>query len=473
MCLSMKRNMTKALVLMFVALLVFTVSCGNQAEEVFDEEFQSDYEVDLTGQHYIWGSSWYEQLLPSTYFSLAGDMEHKRINDLKEKYGCTFDVISWEDGGNRVFTEYAAGIETIDFLDSHSVNGGQQLYKTNMLYALEEIPGLDNSDYRFGSPRFLQYGIFDGKHYGFYQYAWEFPPEYQGVIHFNSEMLTLLGLSTPHDLKENGKWDWANYKEYLLSIQSAAKDAGFDSDFVPHICGSSYAADAIGFMFANGLQMIDGTYGNYSFGFDNANGLAAVEFLADLFKEGLYVNRGHAEFVKNKKSALMTHESYFSTHYNEKSSSNDYLPAQDYAYGMIRYPHGPNGDENCVSSYVHHGRRLNWVIKGNSKDVEDIGIVMNFVFATLDGSEGWAGALKKQIFYSENDNDEFCYMLEKINFSYGSMFLEKGYDTWTSDVTSSITGRKSVSEAFEASRNAIQEAINKNVTWTFDELESE
>ncbi|MBQ1862076.1 MAG: carbohydrate ABC transporter substrate-binding protein [Clostridia bacterium] len=469
----MKRIISLTLSVLMLLSLIVTVSCSSQSAEEFDVDLEADLQVDLTGQHYVWGSSWNEQLLPSAYFSLAGDMTHKRLKDLTEKYGCTFDVIPWEDGSGRIITETAAGYSSIDFLDSHASNGGIHLYRAGLLYSLDEIPNLERSDNRFGTPRFLQYGVFDGRFYGFYQYAWEFPPEYHGVIHFNSDMLRTLGLRTPHELHENGEWDWAHFKDFLMSVQSAASYASYEADFVPFICGTSYAADAIGFMFANGLQMIEGTNGNYTFGFDNPAGIAAIEFLADLYKEGLYVTMGAGEFVKNKKSALMSHESYFSTHYNEKSSSNDYLPAQDYAYGMIRFPYGPNGDENCVSGYVHHGRRLNWILNCTDKDISDIGLVLNFVFAPLDGSIGWEGLLKSQIFYSSDDLDEYSYMLENINFNYDGMFLEKGYDTWTGNVNSAVTGRKSVSEVFDSASTAIQEAINKNVTWTFDELISE
>ena len=231
--------------------------------------------------------------------------------------------------------------------------------------------------------------------------------------------------------------------------------------------------DAIAFMFANGLKMIEGTKGNYSFGFDNINGLAAVEFMADLYKEGLYVTRGASEFVQNKKSAMMSHESYWSTHYFEKSSSQNYLPAQNYAYGLIRFPHGPNGDENSVSGYVHHGRRLNWVLNSSGKDIEDIGLVIDFLFEPLDNSEGWKGALKKQVFYSEEDNEEYCYIIDNLNFSYGSIYLGKGLDSWRTDIIAAVTGRKAASEPFESSRSAIQDAINKNVTWTYDELVGE
>ncbi len=465
--------MKNKLVMLLILLLVATVSCSTQNKEVFDEDSTVEFEIDLSGQHYRWGSNWREEIMPSTFFSQSGDREHKRIHDLEEKYGCTFEAVDWEDAGSRIFTEYIAGIETIDFLDSHADAGGRQLYEMNLLYAIEDIPHVDLSTNKYGTPRFLQYGIFDGLHYGFYHYSWEFPPEYHGLMMFNTDMLTSFGISSPHDLKENGMWDWEHFKEYLVSIQSAAKDAGYGSDFFPLICGTSYAADSIGFMFSNGLKMIDGTYGNYSFGFDNLEGMAAIDFQTDLYNENVYITRGPALFVQERNAAMMTQESYWATHYFEKSSSQNYLPAQGFAYGLIRFPHGPNGDENSISGYVHHHRRLNWVLKSSGKDIEDIGVVIDFMFEPLEGSGGWQEELRKQIFYTEEDNAEYNYIIDNLNFNYGSIYLEKGYSSWTNDITLVVTGRKSVSEAFGASRDAINEAISKNVTWTLDELLNE
>jgi len=466
----MRTDIKNIFILMFVFVLVLCVSCGTQ-EEVFDEDYSIKNEADLTGQHYRWGSEWDQEIMPTEFFSFTGDMEHKRLRDLEAEYGCTLTVEHWQDGGSNVLAEVAAGLETIDFLDSHARAGGIELYRLNLLYALEDIPGLDFTDNKYGSTRFLQYGIFDGLHYGFYHFAWEFPPEYHGVLHFNTEMLATLGMYLPHDMQENGMWDWTHFKQYLIDIAEAAKNAGYDQSFVPFICGSNYGDDALGFMFSNGLKMIEGTDGNYSFGFDNANGLAAIEFLHDLYNEGLYMQKGPEVFVKNKMGAMMSHETYYSTHYYEKSTSSNYLPAQGYEYGLIRFPHGPNGDEKSVSGYVHHGRRLNWVLNCNSKSVEDIGTVMEFVFRPLDNSEGWSVSLRDQIFYTDEDHEDYCDMIENINFSYGNIYLDNVFDTWKSGLISAVTGHRTASEVFEASRSAIQEAIKENVTWTIDELE--
>lgn len=467
----MKRILSLVLSFVMIFSLVFTVSCSTQEEEVFDMAFDVELEVDLTGLHFVWGSEWDQEICPSRDFSIVGDKIHKRFDDLQAKYGCTMEVIPWEDGSSRTLQELAAGLNTIDFLDSHASAGGIQLYRANLLVALEDIPNINLSDSKFGVPRFIQYGIFDGKQYGFYHYAWEFPPEYHGVMMFNTELLHGLGITTPHEYKESNEWNWANFKEYLLSIQEAAANAGYASDFVPYISGSSYSADAIGFMFANGLQMIENNgNGNYSFGFDCNEGYAAVEFLNDLYNNGLYVQKGAEVFVKNQMAAMMSHETYWATHFYEKSSSQNYLPAQDYEYGLVGFPYGPNGNEHSVSGYVHHGRRLNWVLNSSGKELSEIGLVMDYVFSPLDDSEGWYGYFRDQIFYTPEDHENYVYMLENVNFNYGNLYLEKGYDTWNAGIASAVVGRKSVSEAFSSAKSAIDDAIKKNVTWTFDDL---
>ncbi|MBE6896045.1 MAG: carbohydrate ABC transporter substrate-binding protein [Ruminococcaceae bacterium] len=468
----MKKIVSYVLSLLMISSLFFTVSCGAQEEEIFDVPFDVELEVDLTGLHFIWGSEWDQEICPSRDFSIVGDKIHKRFDDLKAKYGCTMEVVHWEDGSARTLQELAAGMNSIDFLDSHASAGGIQLYRANLLVALEDIPNIDLSDEKFGVPRFVQYGVFDGKRYGFYHYAWEFPPEYHGVLMFNTDLLHSIGINTPHEYKENNDWTWANFKEYLLSIQDAARNAGYGDDFVPYISGNSYAADAIGFMFANGLQMINSNgNGNYSFGFDCPEGFATVEFLKDLYDNGLYAQKGTGVFVIDQMSAMMSHETYWATHYYEKSTSQNYLPAQDYEYGLVGFPYGPNGNENSVSGYVHHGRRLNWVLNSSGKELSEIGLVMDYVFSALDDSEGWYGYFRDQIFYTKEDHENYVYMLENVNFNYGNLYLEKGYDTWTSGISAAILGNKSVSEVFSSSGSAIDEAIKKNVTWTFEELE--
>ena len=467
----MKKLISLVLAVFFILSLVFTVSCASWEEEIFDVPFDVEFEVDLSGLHFRWGSEWDQEICPSRDFSIVGDKIHKRFDDLQAKYGCTMEVVHWEDGSSKILQEVAAGLNTIDFIDSHARAGGIQLYEANLLVSLEDITNIDLSDEKYGVPRFVQYGIFDGKQYGFYHYAWEFPPEYHGVLMFNTELLHSFGLNTPHEYKENNEWNWANFKEYLLSIQEAASNAGYDKNFVPYISGNSYSADAIGFMFANGLQMIESNgNGNYSFGFDCAEGYAVVDYLKDLYNNGLYVQKGSDVFVKDQMAAMMSHETYFATHYYEKSSSQNYLPAQDYEYGLIGFPYGPNGDANSVSGYVHHGRRLNWVLNSSGKEFSEIGLVMDYVFSPLDDSEGWYGYFRDQIFYTEEDHESYVYMLENVNFNYGNLYLEKGYDTWTAGLSSAVTGNKSVSEVFSSAKTAIDEAIKKNVTWTYEDL---
>ena len=57
----------------------------------------------------------------------------KRLSDLKEKYGCTFEIIKWENDTALIFYEVAAGYDTtLNFIDSDIKVSGEPLYKANL-----------------------------------------------------------------------------------------------------------------------------------------------------------------------------------------------------------------------------------------------------------------------------------------------------------------------------------------------------
>ena len=102
-----------------------------------------------------------------------------------------------------------------------------------------------------------------------------------------------------------------------------------------------------------------------------------------------------------------------------------------------------------------------------------MGLVLDIVFEPLDDSNGWRDFLKNQIFYTTEDHENYVYMLENVNFSYGTIYLDKGFSTFTSGLNSAVAGRKSVSEVFSSAKTAIDEAIRENVTWIYEDLISE
>ncbi|MBQ2720845.1 MAG: hypothetical protein IJF23_04840, partial [Clostridia bacterium] len=372
------------------------------------------------------------------------------------------------DGGSMVMQEIAAGQRTLDLIDSHATNAGIELYKAGILVPVDDIPNINGYDEKYGPLRFRQYGIFDGKLYGLYQYLWDFPPEFFGTMTFNVDMLSSLGISLPYEYTENGEWTWDNYKDYLMSIDSAARSAGYDSNFVAHTA-QEFATDAIAFMFMNGCKFIEkDANGNYFFGLDNSYGMAALDFLRDLRAAEVYAANGTGAFIQNQNAAILTSESYHATHFQEGNESA-YLPGQPWVYGLVNYPVGPNGDENCVSAFVHKTRRLNWVIGYSGNDLGDIGIFLDRLFEPIDDQGGWKGSLGYSVFHDTRDFDNYNKMLENVNYVYDLPLLT-AYDNMKTSFGYVVDGKRSAGEAFDSIRSSMENAIKENVNWVVEDL---
>ncbi|MBO4391803.1 MAG: carbohydrate ABC transporter substrate-binding protein [Clostridia bacterium] len=459
-----------AFVLLAAITLSFfaVVSCSSE-EEVFDVDLDSFEGIDLTGVTFRWGTPWQSQLYPSEGYSFAGDKMRAHYRKVEEELKCKIEIVAWEDGGSRIMQDIAALLPTIDLLDSHSDHGGIQLYRAGLLVAADEVPNMNGLDEKFGPLRFRQYGVYDGKFYGLYQYNWDFAPEFAGGMMFNTDMLTILGITLPYEFQENKTWNWATYEELLYEIDDAAKNAGYGDDFVPYV-GHSPSRDAISFMLMNGCQVIEkNENGDYVFGLDNSKGLAALDYLIGLANKGLMEQRDFQDFVRNRIGAFLTAETAVATNHME-SNSTAYLPSADYTYGFINFPVGPDGNDSCVSGYVHKTRRLNWVIDFSGNDLWETGFILDRLFDPIDETEGWKTSLERSVFYDYRDFENYKFMLENVNFKHDIDLGDKVNSDMDNAFSQAIAGRKSAAEAFESIRDEVNEALLQGTVWVFEDI---
>ncbi|MBQ2720360.1 MAG: hypothetical protein IJF23_02380 [Clostridia bacterium] len=458
--------MKRILCLLLISIFAFSmISCAEE-EEVFDRPLDGAYESDLTGMTFRWGSSWPQQLLPESGFSSAGDKTIKRVKDLKDKYGCDFTVEAWEDGSSKIIQTIAAGLPTIDILDSHSENGGIQCYKANLLYCLEDIPGINIEDEKWGTKAFLQYGRYDQRQYGFYQYAWEFPPELAGAMIFNNELLAVNGIANPHEYQEDGVWNWENFEKLLLEVQAASTA---DMQLHPWISLESTRGDIHSFMYTNGLKTVVTQNGRNTFGYDCPEGVEVLDFLNKLWDSDLYNSGSAGQFTFDENVGILSGETYYATHfYDSINSGTDYAPYGDFEYGLIGYPYGPNGSPEDTSAFVHKGRRLNWVLAYSENSMEDLGLVLDFMFEPLDDSGGWKDWVGQSIFYHDKDLENYLYFLENANYNYSvelNAVINKVQDT----LVKAIQGKSTPTQVFSEIREQVQSEIDKNITWDIEE----
>ena len=459
------RTAFKAFIVIILSLVMF-VACAGQEPEVFDVDFSMEYATDLGGITFKWGSAWPQELDQTEGFSIMGDKMRARYREVEAELNCKIEIVPWSDGVGSLPAEVASGFSTLDLLDGHVYAAGLPLYKAGILLPVDSVPNMSGYDEKYGPIRFRQNGVFDGVLYGIYQYMWDFPPQFACSMVFNRDMLLSFGDSLPYEYQENGSWNWNNYRELLYAVEDAAKNSGNEGSFIPML-SLDLAKDALGFMFVNGCQVISkNSNGGYYWGLDNQAGIEALEYLNGLYSDKLY-RGGSADVFTSSKAAFMVGESYYSTNYNE---SNSYLPGSNIVYGFINYPYGPHGDENCVSSYVHRVRRLNWIIGFSGNSIDDIGMIIDRLFEPIDDTEGWKGSLERNIFFDSRDFDNYKFMVENINYRHDADLGEKASSLMDDAFTKAISGSRSPGEAFDSIRTAVNEAIAENVNWVYEDL---
>jgi len=451
----MKNILAKILAAVTVATLIFTVSCATSEVEETVPEFDTEYEVDLTGLTFRFGTYWTTQYVYTEGFSSAGDKINARRRELEKTFGCKFEVLQYDLDGSRIMQEVAAGMDTVDIIDNETCKGPRNLYYAGLLVPLEDISTIDLNDEKWGPEKFRRYGIFDGKAYGFYQYEWEFVPEYAGVLLFNGNLLIESGQTYPYEYQENGEWNWKNFKKMLETCS-----VNLDSSLGIKPMGTDNTGrDILAAMFSNGSEfVVQDSSGQYKINLNNSKCIDALDFLAELYGEDLYGKSTMTDF-NEERSVFIGCETYYGTHHYE---GYDYPTDHLENLGMVTFPYGPAANSSTVSAFVFAGRRLNYVVSASPNEIDDIGIVMDFLFEPLDDSGGWKSYSSSVIFHHSDDYDNFCYMLENVNYDY-SFEIPSMISSLPSKMTAVLLGKSSASEVLKSIEDIAQAELDENM----------
>ena len=138
--------------------------------------------------------------------------------------------------------------------------------------------------------------------------------------------------------------------------------------------------------------------------------------------------------------------------------------------GRYRFDGGPDGNDSCVSGYVHKTRRLNWVIDFSGNDLWETGFILDRLFDPIDETEGWKTSLERSVFYDYRDFENYKFMLENVNFKHDIDLGDKVNSDMDNAFSQAIAGRKSAAEAFESIRDEVNEALLQGTVWVFEDI---
>jgi ABC-type glycerol-3-phosphate transport system substrate-binding protein len=415
----MKKIKFTALILM---LIIVISACGTAVEnpDNADSVKKSEFK-DMDGAEFIFATGWTNEYYPEEGRTDAGDKMRKRYKDAEENFNLkfTFQQIDSSLASSIIMSAVGVGEGIPDMLD---INGTYAFpaYKAGYLIPLEEIGSVDFTDEKWGPESYRKFGIFGGKQYGFYPYDWEFIPQVTGCLMFNNELIKKYNINpTPNELQEQGNWNWDNFKDILIQCtfeDNGNKLMGMNIVFMQHYYKMA--------LMSNGANLVKYEDGKYVFGLDDERAYEAFDYIKELAK--LKITKEDYDvgnFSLRNMYFFMSCESWLGT----VNVDYDVLPTLHMNdWGFITFPNGPKAESDNVSSFVYMDDRLNWIVGPSYNDKNDLGLLVDYIFEPLDGTEkqAWKEFAHSQFFHSDETYENFINMIEKCQYDYSTELFD-------------------------------------------------
>ena len=303
-----------------------------------------------------------------------------RLDSIEKEYGCTIETHSGDP--DKFPMSYISGIPFADFVyfrlkDSYS------MYLADYFLPLNEIPTIDLSSGKYGSESLLETLTWNGDTVGFNAAHWGRDLiNFSNAIVYNPEIFAQINQPTPNEFYEQGKWNW----EALRTIGNSC--AAISTADLP-----VYLAPANDYFFrmlllSNGGEYImHGEDGKYEYGLLEPRVIDALQFGNDIYNEGLLEkNTGDYAKIVDKFSrnmyALMCEYGGYGIE-DLISTNSDDLAGEMQAVGYCYMPDGPQATDNTVG-VISNETLFYHVTREKEEDVEQLGLFMESLFASLD-----------------------------------------------------------------------------------------
>ncbi len=365
----------------------------------------------------------------------ANDRFNQRLYDIQNKFNLVFE----EKYSHYPEMDCITGSMTGNFVADMIIcppSHLYEIYKINAGIPIEDI--LDDPDnIKYGTPSLIAGSVFAGKQYGIFPYLHDTPPDIAGVLSLNMDYVSEFNLPDPHEMIENGEWDWEHFKAFL---ESATFSDGTDKYCGIHLSTDRNAQNAYAtFIFSNGGSMIKFTEAGYKVAFDSAEAIEAMEFIASVFASP------YADSPKQKDTKY-----FFTFGYPIFDSEEDEMH-------VMPAPFGPHGSPDTVSAIMYAVDYWNFPIFSIFSKAETA-IVTEELFEPLSAlyPNGWKDYVKDNVFYDDTDYEYFCRAADNIHY-IEDIILEDLYSTFPRVVS----GEYSLQSSIDSIKDSVQILIDE------------
>jgi ABC-type glycerol-3-phosphate transport system substrate-binding protein len=297
---------------------------------------------------------------------------------------------------------------------------------------------------------------------------WGIPiPSFDGVLYINNKILSEAQQPHPHELDEQGLWNWKNFQAIAEAVtQQISEDRSI-------IAMQLSDAANIAAIYSNGgrFSYIDSD-GKYKVMFNDNKVYEAIEWMKELADKKIVQTTTAKNFTNDKNIAFCVMPVWWGYRFNDVENwpINAFEPG---GFSWAQFPVGPNGDSHDAKAggAVLQGRFITLTAEG-VHDSKILGQIIDDIFEPLDGenTESWKNDFKHSYFFNESEFiknktdysfDKYEGMLENANRD-GIMLMEDMRGTITNAISAAVKGLKTPTEALEALVNQAQATLDKN-----------
>lgn len=423
-------------------LICFMLSFFSACAKPKLPDSENDDNLDFHGSEFTVIMSVFSSLFKSAGVTAANDRFNQRLYDIQNKYNLVFNENRVDNVAMSFISGSLTGTVKADMVYDAPLNL-YEMYKINSLIPADEIIN-DIHEGKYGTAKFTDATVFNGRQYGVFPYLHDSPPNISGLLALKMDIVDEFGLIDPHEYIESEEWDWEHFRRFL---ENATFSDGSNQYVGMVLSGYRNGINAYAtFIYSNGGKLMDYTsMSGYKAVIDSPEAIEAMEFISSLFATP------YADCpARNDEATYVTELGIPS------------FQSEEHEIHALRVPYGPNGSPDDISAIMYDCRFWAFPVF-SSYSTDEVYTITDELFEPLSElySNGWKDYILDNYFYDDSDYDYYCRAADNINFVDGSIFEDLFYPTFQRVIGGSETVRSSLESLIGSVQTLIDEKYNK------------
>ncbi len=439
--------------IILVPLFLMMISCG-KATEIID----TDTEINFLGNTFtVYSQDMWLYNKKDRVTSASIDRFISRIEETEKEYNVKIrnEVDNIETKILALTLNGGSGCDMFFCGNDHLFT----FFNLGILTPFSEIEVKNHQSEKFGIPSLLVEGTFGGTQYGIINYFGDSIPTIYGLMQINEGMLNSLSLTDPHEYVEQGEWTWDNLHRELIKGTFSDGESEHIGMLSERLLGGIHAF--LPAIISNGGHIIKYADGIYETGLDDEKSIEAIEFMTELYNEGLISIVGGDAWLP-----WLENGNWLFVNDVRMTGTSDRV--------IVRFPYGPSGNPDIVAAYSMNRDYYSFSLMLSVFESSDIGIIVDDLFEPLDASiypEGWKDYAIENLFYSDSDYETFMTGLNTLN--YYPIGILYGTNMWnhTGEIEDALYRILEGHGSAQSEINAIKETLNNMVNKSLNNIE--